>query len=96
MTLNCPTCGTTNRIPSIPSTKIRCGKCQHVFTPLELSKARPEVPPKFELQQQDDINPDEPYFVCKDEDNCGWEGYESELDDGKCPECGRKCRREDE
>jgi hypothetical protein len=57
-------CGVTNRVPSLPKSKIRCGKCQHVFTPLELSKCRPEPPPAavpsshdigdYELEQEED------------------------------------------
>lgn len=60
MTLTCK-CGVTNRIPSLPTTKIRCGNrsCQHEFTPLELAKATPEAPPKFELDIEDDFDPEE-------------------------------------
>lgn len=44
MLISCP-CGATNRVPSLPKTKIRCGKCKRTFTPLELAKCRPEDPP---------------------------------------------------
>lgn len=45
MLLDC-TCGATNRIPSLPKTRMRCGKCAHVFTPSELCRARIEPPPE--------------------------------------------------
>ena len=46
MTLKC-SCGTTNRLPMLGATtaRTRCGKCKHVFTPRELSKAVNEAPP---------------------------------------------------
>lgn len=44
MLLDCR-CGTKNRIPSLPTTRVRCGKCKHEFTPSELVKAVHEPPP---------------------------------------------------
>lgn len=50
MLLDCR-CGTKNRIPSLPKTRVRCGKCRHVFTPAELVKAVHETPlPKPTLE----------------------------------------------
>lgn len=46
MILTC-TCGTNNRIPATGlTTRVRCGKCKHVFTPRELVSAVPEAPPE--------------------------------------------------
>ena len=55
MTLTCA-CGTTNRIPSLPKQRVRCGKCQHVFTPAELTQTKPEPPERtvFELEREFD------------------------------------------
>jgi hypothetical protein len=44
MLVDC-SCGTTNRIPGASAKRHRCGKCKHVFTPQELTKARIEPPP---------------------------------------------------
>lgn len=70
MTLTCA-CGTVNRIPSLPKGRIQCGKCRHMFTPMELVKAKHEPPPErkgiFELEREDDI----PFDPDEDED---WEG----------------------
>lgn len=37
-------CGASNRIPSIPKSRIRCGACKREFTPTDLVKARSETP----------------------------------------------------
>ena len=71
MLLTCK-CNAIVRVPSLPKVRVRCGACQHVFTPRELCAAKPEEPPKqpepdFELIRQRDIN--------------------QEDQDGKCPEC---------
>jgi hypothetical protein len=47
-------CGTTSRLPNVPTGKVRCAKCQHVFTPMELVRAVPEAPPAYQLNQEDD------------------------------------------
>ena len=61
MTIKC-TCGTTNRIPRELSARVRCGKCQHVFTPQELARnAKHEAPPAFELDRQPDIDEEEEF-----------------------------------
>jgi hypothetical protein len=39
MLLTCQ-CGATNRIPTLPNARVRCGKCQHVFTIGELTQAK--------------------------------------------------------
>lgn len=44
MLLDC-SCGATNRIPGASAKLHRCGKCKHVFTPAELTRARQEPPP---------------------------------------------------
>lgn len=46
MTLKC-LCGALNRIPRLPRMRVRCGKCHHVFTPLELVTATLEKPPSL-------------------------------------------------
>lgn len=49
MLIDC-SCGTTNRIPGMSKVRHRCGKCKHVFTPQELTKARQEpAPPRPSL-----------------------------------------------
>lgn len=89
MLIDCP-CGATNRLPGLSAKKFRCGKCQHVFLPMELTKARPEpAPPRPEAPLFDE----EPTHACKDEDDCGWEGVAEELEEGRCPECGKKTRK---
>lgn len=55
MLLTCK-CNAVVRIPSLPKGRIRCGKCQRVFTPFDLAKATPEAPPQYELVRQPDIN----------------------------------------
>jgi hypothetical protein len=45
MLLDCR-CGSKNRIPGTGvQSRVRCGKCKHVFTPAELVRAVPEAPP---------------------------------------------------
>jgi len=44
MLIDCK-CGATNRIPGLSAIKHCCGKCKHIFTPLELTKARQEPAP---------------------------------------------------
>lgn len=64
MILICPACHVRVRIPPLPKARLRCGGCQHVFTPMELTKATPEPPrtrsagADFELEQEDDWDPD--------------------------------------
>ncbi len=41
--LDCPCCGTTNRIPQ--GKRTRCGSCAHEFTPKDLVGSRVEPPP---------------------------------------------------
>lgn len=61
MTVKCP-CGTTCRIPSLPKGRVRCPKCQHIFTPQELVRAQPEARPQhpdifadeYELENEED------------------------------------------
>lgn len=55
MTLTCA-CGAVCRIPSVPRTRVRCGKCKHEFTPRELAKARPEQPEDFNLVPEADAD----------------------------------------
>lgn len=74
-------CGAKNRLPSIPTRRIRCGKCQHPFMPTELTMAVLEAPPNLDLEREDDIMP----TTCK---KCGWQGWPDELDMGCCPDCG--------
>ena len=38
-------CGTKNRLPTPVKQRIRCGKCKHIFTIMELVKAAPEPRP---------------------------------------------------
>jgi hypothetical protein len=45
MILECPGCAVKCRIPSLPKSRLRCGKCQRIFTPAELTKATLEPPP---------------------------------------------------
>lgn len=47
-------CGATNRLPSVPNARIRCGKCKYEFKPTDLVKAVQESPKDFELAVQDD------------------------------------------
>jgi rubredoxin len=84
-------CGAKNRIPI--GVRARCGACKHEFTPSELAKATNEPPPPSPLlTMQDDI--DVPTRACNDDENCGWEGGEEELDDdGRCPECGKRVHK---
>jgi DNA-directed RNA polymerase subunit RPC12/RpoP len=92
MLLTC-VCGQTNRVPSLPKNRIRCGKCKREFTPRELARAKPEAPPPpFSLDNAlDDVDAT---HACKDEENCGWEGVEEDLDeDGKCPDCGKRVKK---
>lgn len=93
MLLTCA-CGATNRVPSLPTHRLRCGKCKHEFNPAELSKARPEPPPTLTPQQVGDMLGwgVDPTHECKDED-CGWEGTSDELEEGRCPDCNKKVRR---
>lgn len=89
--LTCPKCTAKNRFPG--GKRVRCGKCKHEFTPAELVKARPDVPARtFALDMEDD---GPPQYYCRDEDECGWEGTKDELEDGKCPECGKRVKKED-
>lgn len=96
--LTCASCKTKNRI-MLGGPRARCGQCKHLFTPPELAKAVIEAPPptNFDLEPQDDAV----IYVCKDEENCGWEGEYDETDEddrGKriCPDCGKRVRREDD
>ena len=72
MLLTC-TCGKTNRLPSIPKGKIRCGGCRHVFQPAELARCRPEDPPArpepedFELERELDELDDFDEFDTEDQ-----------------------------
>lgn len=92
--LNCPGCGTTNRVPSILKQKMRCGKCKRDFTPRELVKARPEPAPARELQLESED--DDTRYACR---KCGWQGSEDdcELDEDVdklvCPDCGKRVKR---
>lgn len=53
MLIDC-SCGATNRVSGLSRQRVRCGKCQHVFTIQELLKARQEPPPpKPELSLDD-------------------------------------------
>jgi rubredoxin len=86
-------CGTTNRIPGLSAKRHRCGKCQHVFTPAELVKARQEpAPPTMGDLLSSMMGGDMPRpsvnatHACKDEDDCGWEGTEEK----RCPDCGKR------
>ena len=76
MLIDC-TCGQTNRID--PKKKSRCGKCKRDFTPRELVKARPEPPPQYDLDNEDDSE-EEDDERCTD---CGRKLNE----DGECPKC---------
>lgn len=94
MLLTCK-CGTTNRIPSLPKGKVRCGKCKIDFGPAELARARPEDPPKKTEfgGALDDAEEDEDLLECK----CGWEGTEDEADADdnnhpRCPDCNKKLK----
>jgi hypothetical protein len=66
-------CSATVRVPSLPTSRLRCGSCKHVFTIPELVKARPEPPPAkpepgaFNLERQLDL--------------------QGEINSGKCPDC---------
>ena len=56
MLLTC-TCGATNRIPSLPKQRLRCGKCRHIFAPSDLARAKSEPPPErtvFDLEREFD------------------------------------------
>lgn len=76
MLITCPTCKKDNRLPRQANAKIKCGACPHVFTPGELTKARPEPPRPFALEDDDEEEED----TC---DECG-----RKLDeDGLCPKC---------
>jgi len=85
MILSCSRCSTTNRIPPIPTAKIRCGKCQCVFTPAELVKAVYEPPParqsvepdEFELER-DRVEVNMKYLV-----RLKGYGWEVSFDNGK-------------
>lgn len=93
MIVTCPACKTANRTPSVPTARIRCGKCKRDFTPAELSKAKPEAPARFNL----DIEDDAPQVTCK----CGWEGTIDELDMDdhdryRCPDCDKRVRLPEE
>lgn len=72
MTLVCQ-CGVTCKIPSLPTARLRCGKCRREFTPADLVRAKSEPPPvrpklseliglappdDFELEAEDDVNLD--------------------------------------
>lgn len=76
MILSCPQCQSNNRMPNVPTAKIRCGKCHRVFTPIDLAKGRPEPEPVFELPIEDDT------ITC---DNCDKPGPVNE--DGVCAKC---------
>lgn len=83
-------CGATNRIAL--GVRSRCGKCKHLFTPQELTKAKIEAP-AYALEQEDD----EPIVQCK----CGWEGTEDEVDmddqdRARCPDCGKRVKLPEE
>lgn len=90
--LACPRCAAKNRFAS--GTRVRCGKCKYEFTPRDLVHAKADVPAVV-LHMQEDIVPGTgPWYACKDEDECGWSGQESHLEEDKrCPECGGKTRR---
>ena len=47
MIITC-SCGVKNRLPKIPLQRSRCGKCKHVFTIPELTRATIEPPPPRE------------------------------------------------
>jgi len=68
MTLTCK-CGATNRIPSLPTARVRCGACKHEFQPSELVKAKPEAPEDFTLARERDLNLDDDDPLLED-----WEG----------------------
>jgi ribosomal protein S27AE len=80
-------CGQTNRVPGASAKRMRCGKCGHVFTPQELTKARvePAPPPPAGLQFDTDAT-----HACNDDEDCGWEGTEDELENKRCPDCGKR------
>lgn len=44
MLIDC-SCGQTNRVSGLSAKRMRCGKCQHVFTPQEMLKTRVEPAP---------------------------------------------------
>ncbi len=57
MLMDCK-CGATNRIPSAPVKRYRCGKCSYEFTPADLVRVRiePPPPPPDELDDYDEEN----------------------------------------
>jgi rubredoxin len=84
-------CGQTNRVPGLSSKRMKCGKCGHVFTPKEMMKARHEpAPPRPTLGDMMMSSDDEPTHACNDDEECGWEGTAEELENGRCPECGKR------
>lgn len=81
MLITCPTCKKDNRLPRQATAKIRCGNkaCGHVFTPSELTKARPEPPKPFTITAPDDDDEEE-------EDKCDECGRKLD-EDGLCSKC---------
>lgn len=85
-------CGQKNRIPSLPTARVRCGKCQHMFTPQELVKAVPEAPrARTAVPTEDDNDQEDPadVAICG---KCKWTGSvdDCEMDDNdryRCPDC---------
>lgn len=67
MKLACPSCKATNRLPSLPTSRSRCGKCKREFTPADLVKAQPEPPAAFQLEEEPDRDVDD--FFEEEEDD---------------------------
>jgi hypothetical protein len=95
--ITCGLCGTRNRINLGPH-KSRCGKCKHEFAPRELATAKVERPKvDFELEREED-GPPEKMLYCIDDEDCGWDGVESDIEDRDvnnrplCPECGGRVK----
>lgn len=87
-------CGTKNRI-TLGVVKTRCGKCKHVFTPAELTKATVEGMPRPTMSEHE---PCDTELTCTD-DTCGWAGEPNDCTFGyngqaRCPECGKKVMNE--
>lgn len=103
MIVTCSSCLSKNRLPTRrpAGAKFRCGKCKRDFSIRDLSRGVEEAPKPYTLEQEDDQPADDgPTFYCKDEDNCGWEGPQNELEitggKARCPDCGKGVRSDDD
>lgn len=70
MIADCP-CGAACRVPRILTAKLRCPKCQRVFTAWDLvaSKLRAEPKPAYNLERQPDLEDEEDEEVYDDDDD---------------------------